>query len=151
MKTQEKYSSYFLLRRFFKNNLIILGDDCPSALRDLIGLIHNDFDSLRSDWIYSEIFDAFEALEIDDYDSLNIESDAYHTDVKKWFYENSFADAICDEAINEMGLLDTDTPHMLTDTPHMLFLMRNGQAYARRRIISRVNEFLKDNMKGENS
>ncbi len=118
-----------------QSQFVCLIDDCPDKIRDLIWNIHFDhfdhFDAcMPNDWIYQTIFEAFEALAEDDMDNVNIEVDAYYSDLTKWF-SNPFAPGYCNE------ILETGS-----EFTNIYTVLEMAQCDAKYHIYHAVNDFL---------
>jgi len=102
----KKYSEYFTHKK--RNDgldFICLVDGAPQELEKLMYSIHKDhFDyTLPDDWIYENVYDAFEALETgDDFDSVlqSLEPDIYNVDLCEWL-KCGFAQGYCNESLEE--------------------------------------------------
>jgi hypothetical protein len=131
----KNYSQYFHdKQRLDGTSFICKTDDCPESVSELVYDIHSELDSLPNDWIYGEIADAFDDLAENNINDIPIEPDATYSTLFKWFYENSFAVCMCDEA------QETCEKQYATVTD----LINEGQWYCRDLIYRRVNEFLED-------
>ncbi len=131
MKT---YSQYFETRkRDNGKSFICCTDNAPEELRDLIRDVHlKQFEgALPNDWIYGVILEAFEALEQDAREDINIEADPYHHDLKTWLCE-PFADEFCDRAMDEGLCISGD----------IINAVACGQILAKEAIYDAVNAFL---------
>lgn len=101
-----KYSNYFeTKKRQNGDKFFCLKENSPQKLKDLIKDIHFNhfYDCLPNDWIYETIYNAFEELELNTIENINIETDVYFSDLCDWLSKNSFSKIYCDEAIeNEL-------------------------------------------------
>ena|ERR1700753_3463803 len=101
-----KFTQYFeIATRNNGEQYIFLKEDAPNNLKLIIYSIHEYFDCLPNDWIYSTIFEALQDLEDNSLEDCSIESNCYHTDLYKWFGE-PYAKYLCDEALVEYGCTD---------------------------------------------
>lgn len=135
MKTQE-YSQYFeTAKRINGDEFIRLTENVPKSLRNLIYNIHlHSFGGcLPNDWIYKIILEAFEELEIDSLEDINIEADPYNNDLANWLL-NPFSSEYCQEAQEEGFVSDKSTIYER---------IGYGQELAKQRIYDTVNNFLK--------
>lgn len=100
---RKEYSKYFeKALRHDGVHFIKRRADAPDDLAELIREIHLEYfgGALPNDWIYSTILEAFEDLEREEIDDLNLECDPYYSDLYKWFGE-PFAHELCEEAQEE--------------------------------------------------
>lgn len=116
------------------------------ALGDLVQSIHtiDMYDSWPNDWVYEQVFYAFERLEqcsCDfDYERsiCDLDADVYTHDLLKWVSENGFAREFVQEELDE-----GEKPESIDQ------LISMAQIRAKERIYSRVWEFIKNNKEGE--
>lgn len=110
-------------------------------LNELIQDIHNALHcGLPDDWIYGEIWEAFEVLEENDIEDLSIEADCYHHQLLKWFSQCNCAPSCCDEALEE-GLLE--------GVNEIWKIISGGQWFAKDRIYRMVYEFIQEDEEEE--
>lgn len=124
--------------KFFERGLrtsgekfFFLASSAPSELQQFISEVHEYFDCLPNDWIYTILVDCFNELSMDSIDDITIESDCYNSELYKWL-GNSYADEFCAEALQETGI-QFDTIYEVINT---------GQLLAKRKIYEAVNEFI---------
>ena len=126
------YSQHFQLKeRPNGESFICLKDDAPIELREFVQAVHFDyFDGcLPNDWIYETIHDAFEILEVENLDNVNIEGDPYYNNLRKWL-ENPFAHEYCNQVMSEVSY------------NYFFDIILTAQGEAKRTIYSAVNNFL---------
>lgn len=134
MTADKTYSQYFETRpRDNGKSFVCCRDGAPRELRDMIYEIHlNQFEgALPNDWIYKTIAEAFEALEQDPRENINIEADPYRYDLKTWLME-PFADSFCECAMKEGLCVSGD----------MINGISCGQFLAKEAIYDAVDQFL---------
>lgn len=146
----KEYENYFeTIKLSDNNNRVLLKDDAPQELRDLVRNIHGDLDALPCDWIYSMIKEAISELngltinpdtEFDMVFWINIEADIYHADLLRWLYENggAFAIEFCDQALKELNPWCDD----------FMGIIATAQKNAKVLIHEAVFNFLKENIDG---
>lgn len=132
------YTQYFIRGvRVGGDKYVYLSDDAPAELKELIRKIHFEsfYECLPNDWIYSMTREAFETLEQDDLEDINIETDIYHHDLAIWFAQNHFAYAnqLSAEMMEDFG----------SGCQNAISLIEIAQHEAINRIYQAVNDFLK--------
>lgn len=136
--TKKQYSQYFTSAKRVDTDkhFIKCKDEAPEELRDFIREVHFEYfeKCLPNDWIYQTILEAFENLEENNIDDLNIEPDCYYSELYEWL-GNPFAHGFCNE-----GLLLLDG----CNAPDIYQVIGQGQALAKEEIYRAVNEFLSD-------
>lgn len=139
-KSAKKYSEYFIVKKRNETNesFFSLSQDAPKELTKLVYDIHQDFDCLPNDWIYSIIVEAFEELEETPLDNCSYEADCYYNSLYKWFGE-PYANELCSEYLTEFGCG--------IDTISMYTIIGNAQYLAKDRIYRFVDEFLEEHDK----
>ena len=132
-----KYSQYFqsAVRTSTQKEFIKLKEDAPKELETLIREIHfRIFEGcLPNDWIYKTILEAFEELEENKLDEINIEADCYYNDLYTWLGE-PFAHGICNEYLEEFAY----------KTTKIYELIASAQWLAKDKIYNAVNEFMEE-------
>jgi hypothetical protein len=132
---RKEYAKHFETRTRVDSGktFIACKDDAPEELRDLIQHIHFDLfeKAFPSDWIYLTILEAFEALEDDPLENINIEPDVYYHELYKWFGE-PIAHILCIEA-QEEGLCEGKGIYEIIGTAQFL---------AKEKIYHAVNDFI---------
>lgn len=133
-----KYNEFFKIteRSTTKEKISVLVDEAPSELEDLVRYIHDHFDAMPNDWIYSTIHDAFNDIEesyvIDvELDTIlnDIESDVYTHDLIEWLH-NPYAITCIEEASHDF----------ITDD--FTGMIRHGQLVAKIEIYTQVYDFI---------
>lgn len=125
-----KWEKYFELMSL---PTISLKDSAPEELKHFVYQVHEAFDSLPNDWIYCEIYNAFNKLANDSIDDINIEADAYHSDLYKWLGE-PFASSCIEDYMSDFSAKTTDIYEMIA----------SGQWVAKNRIYQMVNDFINE-------
>lgn len=129
---RKNYSTYFQLKeRSIGDSFIILSDDAPDELQELILDIHSDLFGLGfpSDWIYQQCYYAFDELMRDDLENITIEADVYLYDLIKWLGE-PYALELCNNVLEE---------HWHRDIMHVIGI---AQKQAKTLIYEAVDHFL---------
>lgn len=132
------YTQYFVKGIRTNGEKYTYLENAPVELQDLVRSIHYDhfYRCFPNDWIYEQIFYALQSLEADDLEDINIEADAYNSDLAKWFYDNcnQYANELTAEVIEEFG----------ADHKSAIDLLMLAQHEAINRIYQSVNDFLKE-------
>ena len=135
-----KYSQYFETNtRTDGTNFIALSDNAPEELKTFMQNLHlEEFNgSLPNDWIFHVALCAFEELEEQDFDEINLEADCCYKDLYRWFGE-SFAYDFCTEVVIEFG-----------EQKDIYALIASAQVLAKDRIYRAVDEFMQNREEGE--
>lgn len=82
-------------------------DNCPEHIKEFIHFVHDHFDAMPNDWIYETIYNAFEYLEHNTIDDVNIEPSVYNSTLIEWLH-NPFAINCIDEYRQEIGFNEKD-------------------------------------------
>jgi hypothetical protein len=116
-------------------NFLKLKEDSPDSLVELVRDMHTQiFDSMPCDWVFMITKEAFEELEENSLDELNIEADCYAKDLYKWLGK-SYSDNFIQEAIDD-GLVDLSSG--------IWNLVGVGQSLAKQKIYEAVSEYLEE-------
>ncbi len=132
----QNYNRYFTTktRPGTDQDIIILIDEAPEEIKQLVQDIHMHFDVLPNDWIYEQIDHAFDDLSHNKLDECSFEPDCYYSELYKWF-GFPFAHHLCNEALQE-GYCDS--PQNIYDIISM------AQYLAKKQIYDFVNDFIKE-------
>ena len=104
----------------------------PEDVRELIYEIHKElYCGFPNDWIYKEIYEAFEALEEDTLEDITLRPDDFESDLTKWLGE-SFAPAMIAQAQEEV----------CNEAKDIWIIIGWGQWYAKDIIYRAVDLFL---------
>jgi hypothetical protein len=142
---KQKFNQYFEMTVRKSNGEIIstLKEDKPESLKKLVFEIHDHFDCMPNDWLYSIIQEAFENIEENYSDNTDIDtilsdlsSDLYYSDLLDWL-SNPFAPELMDEAEQEYGYKD------------FYSLIQNAQLLAKDKIYRIVNDFIEEQTEEE--
>ena len=100
------YTEYFVIdkRKRSGEEFVILANQAPQELKDLVTEIHVIFVCSPNFWIYATILRAFEELEGNKLDDISIEADLSDHQVVKWL-NNEFAFDYCDGVMKDIGLI----------------------------------------------
>lgn len=80
---------------------VILKEYMSSELNELVRDIHQDlFNCGCNDWIYEQIYYAFDDLKNDKLEDITIEADVYTHDLIQWL-NNGYALELCSEVMRE--------------------------------------------------
>jgi len=129
-----KYTQYFEV----SNGVLHTVKDCPRHVEDLVYNIHSRLDAIANTWIYCEIYNAFEELQRDNLDDINIDSDSYNSELYKWFGE-PFAYGMIQEYMEEFN----------PSAKNIYELIGASQWYTRKIIYEMVNDFMEEHKNDE--
>ena len=134
----KNYSEYFVRgKRQDGKEYVYCVDATPEKLRDLIRDIHfNSFDGcFPNDWIYENIYEAFEMFEERDFDIgkvlCDLTHDPYPWHLVEWLH-NSFASEFCNDV--------TDNDSSLS----IFQILETANCKAKESIVFAVDRFLKE-------
>lgn len=103
MGTQERksYYKYFMMaKRTRGQSYFKCTEDAPDDLKDLIRAIHGLFDCMPDDWIYEQIWEAFDDLDTNFIEDIHNEPHPYLSELYAWLGE-PYARHLCDQVIGE--------------------------------------------------
>lgn len=137
--------SHFETRERCGERIVVLKDDAPSWVHQLVRHAHDDMEP--DDWRYLFILKSLSSLERGDFNGSELEPSFYHRSLTSWLTSDGRRVAYCDEAREEFGLggdaaseeygLDCDT----------LELIQVGQLLELREVFSLVKEYLEDRVR----
>jgi hypothetical protein len=134
-----KYNQFFeVATRKDGTNFVRHTNNAPEYLKEFVQKVHQELEcGLPNDWIYNEISNAFDAIEIDELEETPFNPDEYTHQLFEWA-KSGWA--------QYMIQLYNDNIHHSKD---MMEQIQNGQWYAADRIFHLVKEFIEENEEEE--